>query len=720
MTTLRVLLFCILTLLPALFTSGQTREPIVLYVSPDGRDTNSGVKTHPLATPEGARTRARQVRGQHIGIPLDIVFAPGTYALETSFVLTAQDGGDSLRNVTYRAAKTGTVHLSGGTLISKYRPVSDPSILKKVDPACKGNLLECDLTAEGIRETGSLRARGFGRPIAPSPLELFINAEPMRLARWPNSEWALVADTLAGSRDSVFVYAGSRPSRWTDETDIWLHGYWTYDWADTYTRVSAIDTARRLMTTTAPHGYAGYTPRKRYAALNILAELDEPGEYYIDRTRNILYFWPPDQRNLREVTVSLLESPLIVLDHTSGVTFAGFILECSRGAGVEIVGGHHNTIAGCEIRNIGSVGISIGRLEPMLGSRIYDSTLYSGDAGHHNGVQSCTIRQCGEGGVILCGGDRSTLEPGHNYVDNCHITDCCRWSKTYRAAVYMWGVGNRLSHSVMHNLPHTAAFFWGNDHILEYNEIYDVCRETGDAGAFYQGRDWSQRGNVIRHNYFHDVRGVQGQEGFIDVMSVYMDDFACQTTVSGNIFVNGGRTVMIGGGRDIVLENNLIIDGHPAVHVDARAKRDWAATMFDGPNSVLLTRLQAVRHAEPPYSSRYPRLATILKDSFAVPEGNVIRHNIFYGGIWRELQDGVTDSLVLFEGNVVDTDPGFVSARDRDFRLRPDAPIFRSGFRRLETEKIGLYKDAYRADVPVRTKAIPGSVASETSRQFPD
>jgi hypothetical protein len=207
------------------------------------------------------------------------------------------------------------------------------------------------------------------------------------------------------------------------------------------------------------------------------------------------------------------------------------------------------------------------------------------------------------------------------------------------------------------------------------------------------------------------VRGVQGQEGFTDVMSVYMDDFACETTVYGNVFVNGGRTVMVGGGRDILIENNLFIDGHPAVHVDARGKRAWAAACFDGPNSVLMTRLRAVRFAEPPYSIRYPHLATILQEAYGMPERNVIRHNISYGGIWRELQDGITDSLVSFEDNFVDADPGFVSAGDRDFRLRPDAPVFRSGFQRLETEKIGLYNDAYRMDIAPDRKRIPGGVA---------
>jgi hypothetical protein len=267
-----------------------------------------------------------------------------------------------------------------------------------------------------------------------------------------------------------------------------------------------------------------------------------------------------------------------------------------------------------------------------------------------------------------------------------------------------------VSHCLIHGLPHTAVFFCGNDHILEYNEVHDVCRETGDAGAFYQGRDWTQRGSVIRYNYFHDVRGVQGQEGFTDVMSVYLDDFAGGTTVRGNVFVNGGRTVMIGGGRENIVENNLFINGRPAVHVDARGKREWAAAMFAGENSVLRTRLRAVRPDQPPYRERYPSLRHILETDLTVPGGNVIRQNISVGGIWRELQDGLTDSVVSFSDNTVEKDPGFISMKRGDYRLREDAAVFTMGFERIPTEKIGLVRDRFRRSVPVRVQAIPGTV----------
>ena len=115
----------------------------------------------------------------------------------------------------------------------------------------------------------------------------------------------------------------------------------------------------------------------------------------------------------------------------------------------------------------------------------------------------------------------------------------------------------------MHDAPHTAAFFLGNDHILEFNEVYRVCVETGDAGAFYIGRDWTQRGNVVRYNYFHDLAATMEA-----IVAVYLDDMACGTTVFGNIISRVHLGVLIGGGRDNIVENNIFLDCPLAISLD--------------------------------------------------------------------------------------------------------------------------------------------------------
>ncbi len=207
------------------------------------------------------------------------------------------------------------------------------------------------------------------------------------------------------------------------------------------------------------------------------------------------------------------------------------------------------------------------------------------------------------------------------------------------------------------------------------------------------GRDWTERGTVIRHNYFHDIKG----PGLYGAMAVYLDDAASGILIAGNVFFRAGRAAFIGGGRDNIVENNIFVECHPSVHVDSRGV-GWMRNHVEG-NGTLPTRLKAMPVGKPPWSTRYPRLVNILQDDPGLPKGNIIRRNISVGGTWMQV-DGKAKPWIRFEDNLVDTDPRFVDREKGDFRLRDDSPAFRLGFRRIPLEKIGLVEDGYRKELP--------------------
>ncbi len=71
------------------------------------------------------------------------------------------------------------------------------------------------------------------------------------------------------------------------------------------------------------------------------------------------------------------------------------------------------------------------------------------------------------------------------------------------------GVGVKIVNNEINSGPHNAIQLGlGNNHEVYFNEIYDVCQQTSDVGAFYQGRDWTSRGTYISYNYFHDIYGM--------------------------------------------------------------------------------------------------------------------------------------------------------------------------------------------------------------------
>lgn len=85
------------------------------------------------------------------------------------------------------------------------------------------------------------------------------------------------------------------------------------------------------------------------------------------------------------------------------------------------------------------------------------------------------------------GGDRKTLQAGNNIVSNCLFHANNRIAKSYRPAVHITGVGNRIVHCEMYDSPSMAILMHGNNHLIENNYIHDVCLEVEDQGAFYYG-----------------------------------------------------------------------------------------------------------------------------------------------------------------------------------------------------------------------------------------
>jgi Right handed beta helix region len=672
---------------------------VEFYVAPDGDDSQAGTAESPFATLERARDAVRQA-GQE-GEPATVYLRGGVYARDKTFALSTEDSGSSDAPVVYRAFEKEEVHLSGGQAVSGFEPVKDAAILARLPESARTSVLQADLKAQGIAEFGTMTMRGFPQPIVPAPLELFYDGAPMTLARWPNADWAItgpIIDTGSiprnddhSNRPGIFEYKDDRPERWTDADDIWMFGYWCWDWADEYIRVASIDTEKRQITFAAPHHY-GLKEGMRYYALNLLEELDQPGEWYLDRTTGHLYFWPPGPIDGAEVAVSLLEHPMVTMREVSHVAFQGITFEYARGIAMQMLGGTQNRVTNCTFRNIGDLAMilgdgaseetPVGLLGCSVFSRSYQDTVWNRHAGTGHRIEGCHLYNLGEGGIILGGGDRITLTPGGNEVTDCHIHNYSRSVTTNRPAIWIDGVGNRAAHNHIHDAPHTAIFFWGNDHAVEYNDIHDVCRETGDVGAIYTGRDWTMYGNTVRFNFLHDIHG----PGVHGAQAIYLDDQASGTTSFGNVIVNVARAFLIGGGRDNVTENNIMVNCPQSVFLDGRGI-GWSA----GNQGTMLERLDAVPYKEEPWVSRYPRLVPILDEASAAPRGNVVRDNVLYKCGEMNIHEVAREHGTVESNLVLVDDPQFVDPGKGDYRLKAMSPILERlpGFERIPFDMIG-------------------------------
>lgn len=654
---------CALTCAPAASAAPQVRAEF--YLSPEGDDANPGTRFRPFASLERAREAVRWTK-RTVGLPRGAVvwMRGGVYPRPRAFVLGPEDSGHADAPVTYSAYADEVPRFLGGKVIapSWWRRVgAKDARWPRLPNAARGKVFQVELATHGMGDFGALAVRGGGyrgNPSAPTAAELFFNGSAATLARWPNvgEEGPQIRGGMAltsGASDKRHLKVSAKvPARWATALargEVWLHA-WAISYSDLHVQVTSVqdDTLRVGRADRSGFGFFYEPPAGApYYAENVLEELDSPGEWWMDRARGEIYFWPPSPLSSGEAVVSTAIEPLVQVRDASHVSFVGITFEASRGQLARIEEGVFVTFERCRFKNAGSAAVAIV-------------------GGSHNGVDRSLISGAGEQGVWLQGGARRSLEPADNFVRRSEIHHIARWSWNQRPAIDLHGTGNIVADNRIHDLPDQAIWIHGNNHIIERNEIWNTARYSSDSGAIYAGRSWTERGNEIRHNYIHDVHGWFDAEEH----GIYLDDGHSGTRVTGNMLRNiGSICIFVGGGRDNVVENNILeACGRAAFHVDNRTSGwGWRAELYPGD-------LLEVGYRSAPWARAYPALAAIppppnsqvTQDShWAEPEGNVFSRNLGRRNRrWIEGEELVASHFSEFADNIPDGDPRWVREVD--------------------------------------------------------
>ena len=622
---------------------------LVLFVATTGSDCNDGSKAAPFATLEYARDTARKWRENNPGDqPVTIFLRGGVYERESSFILSREDSGTAAGPLTIAAYGRENVSILGGKQLAlrDFKPVDDKATLQRLPEEVHGKVWQADLLELGINEFGEMPLYGHAMHFldaktsfksgSPMP-ELFFNGVPMTLARWPNNDFTNIQsikdmgsivrnwmDDIKGSTQTIaapgdgwvppedredppkgfaFTVDSDRLQRWTQAEDPWMFGYWYWDWSDQSVQIKAVNPYSRTIESIQPSAY-GLRAGQRFYVYNLLEELDAPGEWYLDRSEGILYFYPPSIDSKALVQISLLPEPLVEINGASNVVLRGLSMGVSRAAGVVVKGGENILIERCVIGLVGSDAVTI-----------------TGGARH--GVTDSIIHDTGAGGIILTGGKRETLEPAGHFAEHNEIRNFSRIQRTYTPAVALNGVGNRAVGNRISSSPHAGILFGGNDHLIEGNEIFDVCQQADDMGAIYScPRDYSSRGTVIRYNYIHSI--LSDSTAHCGSHALYLDDAKSGVKFYSNLVVNvSGMGVLINGGRDNQIKNNTFIGARAAVSIsDFRMDKRF----IFGAEVPIAKGIDI--NSEP--FLKYENLANMAEDEPRAPKYNIIMGNRYY------------------------------------------------------------------------------------------
>ena len=696
--------------------SMPAQAAVEIFVSPNGADAAPGTREQPLRTLLAARDAARKLRAKQAG-GATIWVMEGRYTLSETLQLDANDSGTPDVPLVIRATAASNVVLDGGVAIeaSAFRQVEDDETLGRLSPKARGHVWAADL--------GKL---GKQQPFAGSPLspQVSFSGRMLRLARWPNKGYAHIGKL----HDKGAVYAQGRtegppPSfshqkpigavfsprepasgAWGDEfartKSMFVKGFLAYDWYKTTDAVARIDGDKVQLL-----GYYRYPvastyekiPR-RFRLLNVLCELDSPGEWYFDKDSRRLFLWPPATLDATTSIGVWNTTTLIQIKGASHVLVRGMTLESCRGQPIRIEGGTGNLVAGCTIRNCGG------------GVQIAGGTL--------NGITGCDIFDVGGSHIAIQGGTANAREitPAGNFAVNNHLTQTVHDGER---GVRIRGVGNVFRHNLVHDFLGQAIVYGGNDHLIEFNEIYHVGIEEGDGGASYCGAQMWSYGNVLRHNFYHHLMCIPQAH---PRGGLYLDDFDSGETVYGNVFYKAAhRAVLINHGAANHVDNNLFIRCYIGVYntsaLSANARK--MARQYDRGELRRGDKMDYVWRAEqvvgpkgwnrPPWNTKYPLFAKVMNIDPYLPLECRFANNVFCENEQRFLyrvnygKDGVVDirkaSGIHLENNVDLPLSAFEDPASLDFRIPPDHPI-PAGIQRIPLEKIGLYLDEYRTSMP--------------------
>ncbi|MEN6304817.1 MAG: right-handed parallel beta-helix repeat-containing protein [Armatimonadia bacterium] len=681
-----------------------TAAPLSLYVAPAGNDTWSGrlpaanaTRTDgPFSTITRARDELRQLRAEgKLPDGAKVILRAGTCHLTEHLVFGPQDSGTERTPITYLPFRGEIVSLKGSVPVTGWQPYRDRIYQAPVlDAALAGGRF----------------------------WQLYYRGTRQALARYPNFDpkhprsggFVYVAGVVEKGSKTLLQYNPERldPARWSHPEEVRVHIWSWLNWNRNIVPIKQVDRDRKVIEFAQPASYM-ISQGNRFFVENSLEELDAPGEWYLDPRTRTLYFWPPDNTDPGDgVSVPVLPDLIRVQGQApdrfvSQLRFERLSLCETRQGLVRMSRADHCTLAASTLTGCGGNAV------------VFDT------ASHHNRITGCDVAHVGGTAITLSDERDWTHKPeGHvayNVIDNNHVHDVGEYGDAWGAIRVDPGCGgnashdNVISHNLVHDTPRQGISFNGMSNIVEYNHVHHTNQEQSDTGAIGMGsRDIYERGSIIRYNYVHDTGGYNMLKPGVweyphYCWGIYLDDYTSGVHVYGNLIVRAQRGgVMVHGGQDNLIENNIIVDssgqqieyapidslttgrtpGHPDtgewLMKGTRALRNIIYYTDPKAQYVRGSKWQQML-AESNFNLIWHAGLPIAMNLAGVEDGN-------YWAAWQKLGFGL---------NSVIADPRFVDAKRDNYRIRPGSPALRLGFKPLPYEKMGLYKSPDRASWPV-------------------
>jgi len=444
---------------------------------------------------------------------------------------------------------------------------------------------------------------------------------------------------------------------------------------------------------------------------NIFEELDAPGEWWLDKTKQLLYYYPPKGMDISTTKVEVsnlknsielkgsLDKPLqniqllnlhfahnerTFMDTKEPLLRSDWTIY--RGGAVLLDGTENCKIADCVFEGIGGNAImfsNYNKKDTVTGCHIYNTganaVCFIGD--------TKAVRSPSFGYENFVAYEQLDKTPGpltNNFPQNCIVTDNLlhdlgdiekqATGVQIEVAAFITVSHNSIYHTSRAGINIGDGCFGG--HIIEFNDVFNTVRETGDHGSFNSwGRDryWApnrkymdslaavhpelilldaQHQTIIRNNRFRCDHG----------WDIDLDDGSSNYHIYNNVCLNGGLKLREGFYR--IVENNIMINNSFHPHV-------W----FKNSSDVFERNIVMKKYAPIQVSDW----------------GTRINNNLFPDtAALHDAQANGTDQ------NSIAGNPLFVGSGKGDYRVAANSPALRIGFKNFPMNEFGVKKPSLK------------------------
>ncbi len=651
-----------------------------LIVSPDGNDENAGTVNEPLKTLAEAKNRLKNINYDK---DITVWFRGGEYQFDKSVVFYAEDKS----NVTYRSYPNEEVIFSGGRAIDKWEDTTINGV----------SALAADVDVE---KDGYFKS-------------LFKGEKRLPLSQWPKEDaFKIKAVDEKDIINTVDVW-NNFVAFYADKTEVMnfenlsdVRVKVQHYWYDEMLPIANIDTDSGRIELTKPSSL-NLREDDNFVFENVREKLSLPGEWYLDRAEEKLYYIP-EVGDTAENTVLYTGATekLIELSGVNDISFQGikftktdwsvadgtwigtpgaFVPEENESfdnikytpnfpqaaydqpAAIEVRNAKNINFVNCTFTNLSNAGL-------MLGSNVTDSS-----------VETCKFENIGANAVYIKGDYSIPATTKNIRVYDCNIS---KYGRIFNGAI---GV------IVVH----------ASDCEIEHNEIHDGWYTGISVGWMWGYAENPTNAIKVRNNLIYNI----GNGWLSDMGGIYTLGIQPDTVLSGNVIYNvgcyggnygyGGWGIYLDeGSSGILVENNLAYDCssqcfHQHYGKDNMIRNNIFA--FGGEGIMRISRREEHNSLyfqnNILYGENVPMYFNTTKEGWFVDDGNIYWDTKHKGNVYSDTSTKIGERYNIvtmvsrgYYNNATFADPGFMDADNRNFIIAKNSPVRETGFKPFEID----------------------------------